>query len=249
MDMDGGWEKTLLKNEAVVEAAFGDSVDPAYTYWWIKDADAQSLTLHTVRWLQNDAMAADGRELGSIGENCLLRYDIAAETLTELYRWQSSVRLDAWAVNDGLLWQVDAQNGVIRRRELAGGAVESWPVPELNKALSVGFDPFVEGTPILWVMTGERESSQRFAFDAAGGELRQLQMSAFKKGADGPVSYSDTGAGRVCIAYEVVQVTHTETVHGVPDSWVGDEIHYGFITVEDFLADRKNVVPFVLPQE
>jgi hypothetical protein len=38
-------------------------------------------------------------------------------------------------------------------------------------------------------------------------------------------------------------------VHGVPDSWVGDEIHYGFITVEDFLADRKNVVPFVLPQQ
>ena len=248
MDMDGGWEKTLLKNEEVIRAAFGDSADPSYTYWWIRDADAQSLTLHTVRWVQDNAVAADGRELGSIGENCLLRYDIAEGTLTELQRWQSSARLDAWAVNGGKLWRVDAQNGAISCTELSGGTTESWSVPELKNALSVGLDPFVEETPILWVLTDERENGRRLAFEAAAGELRQLQMSAFKKGADGPVSYSDAGAGRLCIAYEVVQVTHTETVYGVPGSWVGDEIHYGFITAEDFLADRKNVVPFVLPE-
>lgn len=248
MDLDGGWEKTLLKNETVIKAAFGDSADPSYTYWKIVDADAQSLTLHTSRWLQEDVMTADGRRAGDAMEHCLLRYDIAAETLSELYRWQDCNVLQAWAVNDGLLWKIDAQNGEIVCVTLAENKTQRWPVTGLETAVYVALDPFVGGRPVLAVLYPEKENTVRFVFDGDTHTLRRLSMTAFMKGSDRPVSYSDSGAGRVCIAHEVVQVTITETVYGAPESWVSDEIHYGFITAEDFLADHKNVVPFVLPE-
>lgn len=250
MDLDGGWEKTLVKPEQIVQTAFGDAADPAYTYWFIEDADAGSLTLSLRRVLADEAFTDTGRALGHIYELVLLRYDIAAGTLSELYRGQLNARLDAWDVQAGSLWRVDGVNGILGKTVLATGETQVWTAPGTDTAFSLGLEAVIDGKAVYYTVSndGTEEVWRRFAVDAADGSTQELTLATLKKGSIRPIDIMDAGQEVLCVAHEIVAVTVNETVYGKPNSFVSDEIHYGFIPKADFFADLFTVTPFVLPE-
>ncbi|MBQ8612388.1 MAG: hypothetical protein IJ412_11880 [Oscillospiraceae bacterium] len=250
MDLDGGWEKTLVKPEQIVQAAFGDAVDPAYTYWFIEDADAGSLTLSLRRVLADEAFTDTGRALGHIYELVLLRYDIAAGTLSELYRGQLNARLDAWDVQAGSLWRVDGVNGIFGKTVLTTGETQVWTAPGTDTAFSLGLEAVIDGKAVYYTVSndGTGEIWRRFAVDADDGSTQELTLATLKKGSIRPIDIMDAGQEVLCVAHEIVAVTVNETVYGKPNSFVSDEIHYGFIPKTDFFADLFTVTPFVLPE-
>lgn len=249
MDLKGGWEKTLLKKPEVIREAFGDTVDPEYSYWFIADANEDALTFYLTRTMQEDSVAADGREEGNIYELCLLRYEIAQEKLWTMHRAACSQRLGTWAVADDALWMVHASTGVIMRTDLPGCETQRWPVKGLETASYVGLDGVIDGKPVFNASYPEEngERRQRYVFDPEMQELRELTLSVLKKGAMSPMGIMDEGDALLCVEHEIVAVTVTETVYGKPNSFVSDEIHYGFIPKEDFFADLFTVTPFVQP--
>ena len=95
---------------------------------------------------------------------------------------------------------------------------------------------------------GTEEVWRRFAVDAADGSTQELTLATLKKGSIRPIDIMDAGQEVLCVAHEIVAVTVNETVYGKPNSFVSDEIHYGFIPKADFFADLFTVTPFVLPE-
>ncbi len=250
MDLEGGWKKSLRTTGELAEAAFGEEALSGYSFFGIVDAQDGELLLELSRPVGADAVAEDGRQRGAVHECCLLRYDIESDTLQEVFRWQDSERLDVWYVQDGVLWRVDGAQGVLHRTALDTGRTESRPVDGLEDAIYLGIETVVAGRPVLGVTEQKNgaEQRRRFLYDPQTQTLQENTMYTFKKGAESPMDLMDHNEDWLCVVHEVVPVTITETVYGKPNSFVSDEFHYGFIKVEDLLANERNVIPLQLPE-